>query len=206
MQIYNYHPETFEFISASEADESPLEPGVFYYPAYSTIEAPLAAGEHEVCIFNPSLKAWEIKADFRGQQLFSTVDGKALDMSQVRPGQTLAELEATPLNRAFDTMIWDGSAWTETEANRLNRHKIYLENEIQKFLDTTARAHNYDGIHSAALRAAYPGPWQAEGLKYALWMDGCWQKAYDVLNAVLEGSREIPTSAELIAELPQLTL
>ena len=41
MNIFHYHPETNVYLGTSVADESPLEPGVFLFPAYSTnIEPP----------------------------------------------------------------------------------------------------------------------------------------------------------------------
>lgn len=77
---------------------------------------------------------------------------------------------------------------------------------VQIHLDATARQRNYDNIRSAALRAAYPGPWQAEGIAYAQWMDACWAHAYQVQADVAAGLRTIPTASELIAELPTLEL
>lgn len=42
MIIYNYDPHTLVYTGISEADESPLEPGVFLVPRYATIATPLA--------------------------------------------------------------------------------------------------------------------------------------------------------------------
>ena len=47
MKIHNYHPDTKLYTNTVEADESPLEPGVFLIPANATDIAPpkLAAGQ-----------------------------------------------------------------------------------------------------------------------------------------------------------------
>ena len=40
MQVYSYNPSTKEYIGTTTAFESPLEPGVYHYPAYSTTIIP----------------------------------------------------------------------------------------------------------------------------------------------------------------------
>lgn len=47
MQIWHYHPATGLLLGTSEADPSPLEPGVWLIPAHATAELPptAAAGE-----------------------------------------------------------------------------------------------------------------------------------------------------------------
>lgn len=81
-----------------------------------------------------------------------------------------------------------------------------LESAVQSHLNIQAKTRGYDDIKSAALRAGYPGPFHAEGVAYATWMDSCWSHCYQVLAAVQSGSRAIPTAGELIAELPVLVL
>jgi len=47
MQVYNYSPQNGVYIGVSEADESPLEPGVFLVPAHATtIEPPSTSPTH----------------------------------------------------------------------------------------------------------------------------------------------------------------
>lgn len=59
MIVYNYHPETGQLLGQSEADESPLEEGVFLIPAFSTPTIPPACSDAQYVVFNGS--AWEIK-------------------------------------------------------------------------------------------------------------------------------------------------
>lgn len=81
-----------------------------------------------------------------------------------------------------------------------------LKNKIREHLDAAARLRDYDNIKSAALRAGYPGPRQAEGIAFAQWMDSCWDYVRQVRDDVINGNRTMPSAAALISELPDLTL
>ena len=64
MKIYNYHPDYKYFYSQSEADESPLEPGVFLIPSHATDIEPPTCESNQIQIFNET--SWDIIEDRRG--------------------------------------------------------------------------------------------------------------------------------------------
>jgi hypothetical protein len=64
MKIYHYHPEYKIYLGSSDADESPLEPGVFLIPAHATeLELP-EYPEGKIPAFNGS--SWTLIDDNRG--------------------------------------------------------------------------------------------------------------------------------------------
>lgn len=77
---------------------------------------------------------------------------------------------------------------------------------VQQHLDAFAQTRNYDGILSAATYATSQVPkFKAEGQYAVEARDATWAKCYEVLAAVEVGSRPMPTTDELLAELPVLT-
>ena len=64
MKIYNYHPDYKYFYCESEADPSPLEPGVFLIPAHATDIKPQTCELNQIQIFNET--SWDIIEDKRG--------------------------------------------------------------------------------------------------------------------------------------------
>lgn len=77
---------------------------------------------------------------------------------------------------------------------------------VQGYLNTRAAERQYDSIHSAALRASYPGPYRAEGIAYGTWMDTCLAHAYAVIAAAEAGDGDAPALADLIDDFPELVL
>lgn len=78
------------------------------------------------------------------------------------------------------------------------------EAALTAHLDATAQSRRYDNRITCALRAGYPGPFQAEGQAFAAWMDQCNALGYQVLAEVQAGTRPLPTESEFIAMLPPM--
>lgn len=106
--------------------------------------------------------------------------------------------EATHIiNNEPVTIIPEPVPLTETEII------AYLTRAIQAKLDFEARTHNYDGILSLCSYATSLDPvFKAEGQAGVEWRDACWRISYQVMAEVKAGTRPMPTSEELLAELP----
>ena len=73
-------------------------------------------------------------------------------------------------------------------------------------LDAAAKSRRYDSIHTAALRAGFPGPFHEEGVAFATWMDDCNATGYQLMAQITAGEIVPPTVDEYIAMLPALVL
>jgi hypothetical protein len=63
MLAYNYSFETKEYTGVCDIYESPLEPGVWLYPANSTdVVPPDFNAATQVCEYNEELKVWNVRA------------------------------------------------------------------------------------------------------------------------------------------------
>jgi hypothetical protein len=59
MIAHNYHPESGRYIGSIEAEESPLEKGVFLLPAFATFKTPPDSVEGKECFWNGN--KWELR-------------------------------------------------------------------------------------------------------------------------------------------------
>ena len=77
-----------------------------------------------------------------------------------------------------------------------------FDTALTNYLDAVARSRRYQDRISCAVRAAYPGPFQAEGTAFAIWMDSCNQQAYQILEAYQQGQIPEPSIEEFIEMFP----
>lgn len=83
--------------------------------------------------------------------------------------------------------------------------KAEMTAAVQAYMDAKAQERGYDGILSAC---SYVDTgvtrFDSEGAACREWRSAVWNKCYEILGEVLAGMRAVPTTAELIAELPEL--
>ncbi|MFA5161136.1 MAG: tail fiber assembly protein [Elusimicrobiales bacterium] len=105
MRIYNYSPRTGEFLFASTADASPLEPGKYLIPADATEQVPPPPGTQQVAVFKDG--AWTLQPDLRGQKFYRKSDGIPVVMASIG----VVPYEFTTAPRPSESHSWDGASW-----------------------------------------------------------------------------------------------
>jgi len=116
MNIYRYHPDTYEYLGTSGARIDPLETAkrgeeVYLIPANATPDQPPQAGANQAARRISS--AWELVDDYRGQEYWHKDTGEKITITDL--GVTIPDeypLQAPPAGM-YDP-IWDGQAWVET--------------------------------------------------------------------------------------------
>lgn len=92
---------------------------------------------------------------------------------------------------------------------RPKEQKIALITQaVQAHLDAPAQALNYDDLKTAVTYAEEPSvsKFQNEGKAFRAWRSLVWASCYQILAEVEAETRTEPTIAELLAELPVLTI
>jgi len=118
MDIYNYHPDTSEYVSTEEADMDPLD-NIPMIPAHATTVAVITPATGFVAVFDGT--TWNDVEDHRGP---------VYDVN-TRAKQELDHFELGPLPADLTSLVpgeydsWTGSAWVEDlDVIRLDQKSI----------------------------------------------------------------------------------
>lgn len=117
-QVYGYDRTTKEYTGPQTAPDSPREPGVYLIPANSTDIEPPAAGEHQAACFVDG--TWELKADYRDEKYYSTVDQSEHEIKELGVEPDTAWTQVKPTDREA---IWQEGAWVVPFAVKRERKK-----------------------------------------------------------------------------------
>lgn len=118
MNLYNFHPQTREFLGQSVAKSHPKREGEFLIPSFST-EIPLPdalLAEGHKWQFGDDV--WNAVEDHRGETCYSTETGQVVDIQELGP----LPVTVTPLAPATSDDTWDGSGW-QTPAATIDQLK-----------------------------------------------------------------------------------
>lgn len=95
--------------------------------------------------------------------------------------------------------------WQQGEQEQTEKLTAQFTKAVQKWMDAKAQERGYDNIISACTYVySSDAVFAKEGAAAKEWRDKVWRYCYDVVAQVVGGSRSIPSTSELLAELPKL--
>ena len=104
--VYNYNPDTGEYLGLETAHESPMEPGVYLIPAHATTIAPPEADAGHVAVFAGG--AWTLVEDHRGEVWYDTA---TQERHEIKALDEVISNTWTQIEPPDHEAIWDGAAW-----------------------------------------------------------------------------------------------
>ncbi len=82
---------------------------------------------------------------------------------------------------------------------------VAVVSAVQSFLDRTAQERQYDNIFTLISYILSPDPvFKAEAEAGNVWRDAVWVQCREIKDAVIAGTRPLPTVKEVLAELPAM--
>jgi len=135
MLIYNYNVNSGELLSYEEADQSPLEEGIFLLPSNATFIKPEGSlGEFQAFCFNSALNVWFIVPDYRGVILYSKNDKSRVYAAL---GESLDEINATAVQPTNEYDVWDNVAgsWIYSKDLEVLSKKSEVDKNIESLLE-----------------------------------------------------------------------
>jgi hypothetical protein len=128
MIIYIYNEINHEYIGEMQAQESPLEEGVYLFPPHTTTIKP-SFDDGYVSVFDEEKQKWNNFIDNRGKKVYSVVDATSSTVDyigEIKDGFTL--IEPTSI---YDTNFVNGK-WVANKQTKLKELKYIIYNEIIK--------------------------------------------------------------------------
>ena len=221
--VFLFDDITGEYKGPYDAQESPEEPGEFITPICSLEAEPPACGSREVAVALSGI--WTVTPDFRGVQLFSTVDGSPVAVEAIGP-QPEGTTEAV---RPSASHHWNGSAWAlslqalksaknaEINAARLAANQSTFTHAGKQIACDLLSRSDIDGtngeiLNRGAMPDGWPGGWKAVDNSYLTIADVlAWKDFYSSMFATgnanfahaqtLKATLEAATTAEQVAAI-----
>lgn len=133
MNIYNYNSVTCEYTGNGIADQSPLEPGVYLIPAFSTSIEPPKLSSNKAAIFDEIKQCWSVISDYRQVTLWNKATAQKIIAAL---GVAPADINATIVEPTVEYPKWDDitETWIIDEKAQLSAKETAATYEIQQLL------------------------------------------------------------------------
>lgn len=106
--------------------------------------------------------------------------------------------------KAWEIIELDSAKIAENQQKAKKELIASYTQALDDHLDRMAQTKRYENRVTCALRAGYPGPFQAEGQAFATWMDTCNDLAYQWWAAIEADEMAMFSSKEdFISQLPE---
>lgn len=136
--------------------------------------------------------------------------------TSISDGANLSSLGYTTIQPTRPPMpiMWHNIAEGEPVDGRQTWNQVRMTDEriskifdryLDRYFNTVAQAKGYTDRVACAVRAGYPGAYQAECTAFATWMDEAYSQAYQLLNGYLVDGGVPPEPQEIIGTLPSFT-
>ena len=124
MEVYSYNQETFEYIGTTIAFESPLEPGVYHHPAYTTTTVPPTNNDPEHKMITWDKEKWSIVDRPPREKTIEELRQEDID-NYVPP--TAMELLRTQRDKRLKNIDWMVTRYLTTTGIIPEQLKIYMQ-------------------------------------------------------------------------------
>lgn len=106
MIIYNFHPETKEFLGSSQARENPMAAGTYLLPANATFVDTAEPDEGYARVFDTEEETWSTVEDHRGDVVYRKSDASRVVVDWI--GEVGSDYT---FNVPEPSQEWGGSDW-----------------------------------------------------------------------------------------------
>lgn len=181
--VYLYDAETREFTGTYEAQESPLEPGVFITPEASTDTPPpdFLVGQ-ATCFIDGE---WRHVPDVRG--IWYSLDGEVVSVD------SLLEVISPTYTR-------------EPPPLSIQQRFESVRNALQAAIDTKAKELGFSGGDSLIQYVGFENVFQPMAQVFATWEVSVWVEAGIYRDQVIAGTAPMITPEAAVAMMPELVM
>ena len=230
LKVYGYHPNTFELLQGDYyADESPLEPGVYHLPQYTTRTPPAAPKLGYVLRYNIDADNWQPIRYWGEIPLYQTATGEAYrfngpingDVSHTFDGYGELPEGLTKQARPNSAYDWheDSGQWLE-DTNRAQALALMeaqsqmnaavesvnnaLKQVIAERFQTVNQSFggNFKTEEGLMAYAGYDNAFRVSAEQFGAWTAVIWSTANAYKTEVISGTKPMLTPSEAVLMVP----